>query len=207
MQSGSRRPQALSRPPGTRGGLSPAAALSLQRTIGNAAAARLVESQRHQHSADCGHGATVQRSAPDQTVQREALDRVDAVTRTSGSPLQTDVRRRMESDYDGEDFSDVRIHVDRSSAEAVGAKAYTTKTHHIVFRSAADMDDHTMRHELQHVRQQRAGGGVPPGISDPTDAWERPRRHDPRLRIHTGAPEGVRHRETSRSRQGLEQGP
>ncbi|MEU3787235.1 DUF4157 domain-containing protein [Streptomyces sp900129855] len=154
------------------GGLSPAAALSLQRAIGNAAVARLVESQRHQHSADCGHGPTVQRSAPDQTVQRDALDRVDAVTRTSGSPLQTDVRRRMESDYDGEDFSDVRVHVDRSSAEAVGAKAYTTKTHHIVFRSAADMDDHTMRHELQHVRQQREGG-VPSGISDPTDAWER----------------------------------
>ncbi|KUN41089.1 hypothetical protein AQJ30_04185 [Streptomyces longwoodensis] len=154
------------------GGLSPATALSLQRTIGNAAVARLVDRERHQHSADCGHGATVQRSADDQSVQRDALDRVDAVTRASGSPLRTDVRRRMESDYGGEDFSDVRVHVDRSSAEAVGAKAYTTRTHHIVFRSAADMDDHTMRHELQHVRQQRAGA-VPSGISDPGDAWER----------------------------------
>ncbi|MFI1004287.1 DUF4157 domain-containing protein [Streptomyces galbus] len=154
------------------GGLSPATALSLQRTVGNAAVARLVDRERHQHSADCGHGATVQRSADDQSVQRDALDRADAVTRASGSPLRTDVRRRMESDYGGEDFSDVRVHVDRSSAEAVGAKAYTTRTHHIVFRSAADMDDHTMRHELQHVRQQRAGA-VPSGISDPGDAWER----------------------------------
>ncbi|KUO09786.1 DUF4157 domain-containing protein [Streptomyces sp. DSM 15324] len=154
------------------GGLSPATALSLQRAIGNAAVARLVDRERHQHSADCGHGATVQRSVDDQSVQRDALERVDAVTRASGSPLRTDVRRRMESDYGGEDFSDVRVHVDRSSAEAVGARAYTTKTHHIVFRSAADMDDHTMRHELQHVRQQRAGA-VPSGISDPTDAWER----------------------------------
>ncbi|MEU5662983.1 eCIS core domain-containing protein [Streptomyces longwoodensis] len=153
-------------------GLSPAAALSLQRAIGNAAVARLVEQERHQHGADCGHGATVQRSTGDQAVQRDALDRVDAVTRASGSPLRTDVRHRMESDYGGEDFSDVRVHVDRDSAEAVGAKAYTTKTHHIVFRSTADMDDHTMRHELQHVRQQRAGG-VPSGISAPTDAWER----------------------------------
>lgn len=154
------------------GGLPPAAALSLQRAIGNAAVVRLVDRERHHHSGDCGHGATVQRSAGDQSVQRTALDRVDAVTRASGSPLRTDVRRRMESDYGGEDFSDVRVHVDRSSAEAVGAKAYTTKTHHIVFRSATDMDDHTMRHELQHVRQQRAGA-VPSGISDPGDAWER----------------------------------
>ncbi|MFD6529169.1 DUF4157 domain-containing protein [Streptomyces sp. NPDC060184] len=154
------------------GGLSPAAVLSLQRTIGNAAVARLVERERHQHGADCGLGATVQRSTADRAVRGDAPDPVDAVTRTSGSPLRTDVRQRMENDYGGEDFSDVRVHVDRGSAEAVGAKAYTTHTRHIVFRSPADMDDHTMRHELQHVRQQRAGG-VPSGISDPGDAWER----------------------------------
>lgn len=152
--------------------MSPAAALSLQRTIGNAAVARLVEQERRQHSADCDHGAAAQRFADDQAVQRDAMAQVDAVARASGSPMQADVQREMESDFGGEDFSDVRVHVDRSSAEAVGAKAYTTKTNHIVFRSAADMDDHTMRHELQHVRQQRAGR-VPSGVSDPTDALER----------------------------------
>ncbi|MGW5214196.1 eCIS core domain-containing protein [Streptomyces sp. NPDC004051] len=154
------------------GRMSPAAARSLQRTIGNAAVARLVEQERHQHGADCDHGAATQRFADDQAVQPDAMAQVDAVTRTSGSPMQADVQRKMESDFGGEDFSDVRVHVDRSSTEALGAKAYTTKTNRIVFRSTADMDDHTMRHELQHVRQQRVGR-VPSGVSHPTDALER----------------------------------
>ncbi|HWU05776.1 MAG TPA: DUF4157 domain-containing protein [Streptomyces sp.] len=153
------------------GRMSPAAALSLQRTLGNAAVARLVERERPPHGAGCDHGAGTQRVADDQAVQRDAMARVDAVTRTSGRPMRGDVRHRMESDFGGEDFSGVRVHIDRGSAEAVGAKAYTTKTDHIVFRSAADMDDHTMRHELQHVRQQRAGR-VPSGVSDPADALE-----------------------------------
>ncbi|MFF9688236.1 DUF4157 domain-containing protein [Streptomyces sp. NPDC014623] len=154
------------------GRMSPAAALSLQRTLGNAAVARLVERERPPHGAGCDHGAATQRVADEQAVQRDAMARVDAVTRTSGRPMRADVRHRMENDFGGEDFGGVRVHVDRGSAEAVGAKAYTTKTDHIVFRSAADMDDHTMRHELQHVRQQRAGR-VPSGVSDPADLLER----------------------------------
>ncbi|MEV7128364.1 DUF4157 domain-containing protein [Streptomyces sp. NPDC093260] len=157
---------------GRTGRMSAAAAQSLQRTAGNAAVARMVAEERHQHSADCGHGAAVQRSADDEAPQFDAMDRVEAVTRGSGSPMRTDVQRRMESDFGGEDFSDVRVHVDRDSADALGAKAYTTKTNRIVFRSPADMDDHTLRHELQHVRQQRVGG-VPSGVSHPADALER----------------------------------
>lgn len=157
---------------GPAGRLSAAAAQSLQRTIGNAAVARMVAEERHQHSADCGHGTAVQRSADEEGPQFDAMDRVDAVTRGSGSPMRTDVQRRMESEFGGEDFSDVRVHVDRDSADALGAKAYTTQTNRIVFRSAADMDDHTLRHELQHVRQQRVGG-VPSGVSHPADALER----------------------------------
>ncbi|MEE1930254.1 DUF4157 domain-containing protein [Streptomyces sp. TRM 70351] len=157
---------------GDAGRMSAAAALALQRAVGNGAVARLVEQGRHQHGAGCGHPGAVQRHADDEAVQRDAMAEVDAVTRRPGAPMRADVRHTMESDYGGEDFGDVRVHVDRASAEAVGAKAYTTKTNHIVFRSPSDMDDHTMRHELQHVRQQRAGG-VPPGVSHPADALER----------------------------------
>ncbi|MFI0190586.1 DUF4157 domain-containing protein [Streptomyces sp. NPDC017082] len=157
---------------GRTGRMSPAAARSLQRTIGNAAVARLMEPERHQHDADCGHVTATQRLAEDLTVQPDAMARAEAVTRTAGSPMRADVQHKMEGDFGGEDFSDVRVHVDRDSAEALGAKAYTTNTNRIVFRSAADMDDHTLRHELQHVRQQRAGN-VPTGVSHPTDALER----------------------------------
>src|SRR5262245_61059706 len=83
------------------GRMSPVAALSLQRAIGNDAFARLVGQERHQHSAGCGHGGAVQRIADDQAVQRDALAEVDAVTRSSGSPIRADVQRMMESDYGG----------------------------------------------------------------------------------------------------------
>ncbi|WP_151772172.1 eCIS core domain-containing protein [Streptomyces abyssomicinicus] len=157
---------------GRTGGMSPEAARSLQRTIGNAAVVRLMEQERHQHDAHCGHANATQRLVEDGAVEPDAMAQADAVTRTSGSPLRADLQRKMEGDFGGEDFSDVRVHVDRGSADALGAKAYTTKTNRIVFRTAADMDDHTVRHELQHVRQQRAGG-VPTGVSHPTDALER----------------------------------
>ncbi|MET8573553.1 DUF4157 domain-containing protein [Streptomyces sp. NPDC005012] len=154
------------------GPMSPATARALQRTVGNAAVVRRMERERHRHDADCRHATAVQRLAYDQEPETDGVARADAVTRAAGSPMRPDVRRRMEGDFGGEDFGDVRVHVDRGSAEALGAKAYTTKTNRIVFRSAADMDDHTLRHELQHVRQQRAGG-VPTGVSDPADALER----------------------------------
>ncbi|WP_234425900.1 eCIS core domain-containing protein [Streptomyces kebangsaanensis] len=119
--------------------------------------------------------------------EQSAMTKVEAVTRAAGSPLRADVQHAMEQAFGGEDFSDVRVHVDRGSAEAVGAKAYTTKTNHIVFRSAADMDAHTVRHELQHVRQQRAGG-VPSGVSHPEDALERD-AESTATRLGHGAPD------------------
>ncbi|WP_049579574.1 DUF4157 domain-containing protein [Streptomyces sp. SBT349] len=157
---------------GLAGRTPPEAALALQRAIGNEAFTRLMARRQAGEDAGRAGGEAVQRSGEDAAVQRDAMTRVDAVTRRPGAPMREDVRRRMENDYGGEDFGDVRVHTDRGSAEAVGAVAYTTKTNHIVFRSAADMDDHTMRHELQHVRQQRAGR-VPQGVSHPADALER----------------------------------
>ncbi|GAA3838615.1 hypothetical protein GCM10022243_01380 [Saccharothrix violaceirubra] len=159
------RPAAVGATPAT----APAVLRSLQRTVGNAAVVALLAGD---HRLDD---------------EPSAMAAVDAVTRRSGSPMKADLRDRMEHDYGGEDFGDVRTHVDRDSAEAVGAKAYTTKTNHIVFRSPADMDDHTVRHELQHVRQQRLGG-VPAGVSRPDDPWERD-AEDTATDIGRGSPE------------------
>ncbi len=150
--------------------LSPSAAISLQRAIGNAAFAQLVGQEQHQHGAGCGH---------QETVQRSAADDVSSVVRSGGSQLDSSTQQDMEARFGGEDFSDVRIHTGSSaqrSAEAVGAEAYTTGTNHIVFRSAVNKK--TLAHELEHVRQQRAGtvAGTDNGsglkVSDPSDRFE-----------------------------------
>lgn len=134
-------------PPGR---LSPESVLALQQMMGNDAVARLID---------------------DDAVRHDAMDLVDKATRRPGSPLPTRLRHEMESDFNGADFGDVRSRIDRESAEAIGAKAYTTKTNQIVFRSVADMDEHTLRHELGHVQQQRAGLATP-GVSHPADDLE-----------------------------------
>jgi hypothetical protein len=147
--------------------------LALQRLAGNAAVARAVEEERHEHSANCGHGAEAQRSA---AVQRSA---VHQTLRTPGRPLDEPLRAEMETRL-GADFGDVRIHSDaaaqRSAAE-VGARAYTSGNHVVVGQGGADK--HTLAHELTHVIQQRQGpvAGTDNGgglrVSDPGDRFER----------------------------------
>ncbi|WP_225446851.1 DUF4157 domain-containing protein [Streptacidiphilus sp. PB12-B1b] len=152
------------------GGLSPQAVLALQRSIGNAAASRLIEQSRHQHGAGCGHP---QDSAP---VQRATAH---DVLRGGGQPLDPATRTDMEARL-GADFSDVRLHTgttaQRSAAE-VGARAYTSGNHVVIGDGGADK--HTLAHELTHVIQQRQGpvAGTDNGnglrVSDPSDRFER----------------------------------
>ncbi|MFI6640572.1 DUF4157 domain-containing protein [Streptomyces sp. NPDC050504] len=141
--------------------------MALQRTAGNAAVARSVEEERHQHGAGCGHGESVQRSA------------VPDVLRSAGKPLDDSTRSDMESRL-GADFSDVRIHDNaaaKASAAEVGARAYTSGSHVVIGDGGADK--HTLAHELTHVIQQRQGpvAGTDNGsglkVSDPTDRFER----------------------------------
>ncbi|MFG3659240.1 DUF4157 domain-containing protein [Streptomyces sp. NPDC047706] len=116
-------------------------AAALQRSIGNAAFARMM-SERHRHDAGCGH---------EEALQRTAVDEVGSVVRSAGSRLAPVLRREMEDRFEGEDFSDVTVHTGgaaRRSAEAVGAEAYTTGTNHIVFRRGVDKK--TLAHELEH---------------------------------------------------------
>ncbi|GAA2391072.1 hypothetical protein GCM10010420_13870 [Streptomyces glaucosporus] len=125
----------------------------------------------HRHGAEHGGEAAARPSAADE---------VNSVVRSTGGRLPLPLQREMEARFGGEDFSDVAVHTGaaaRRSAEAVGAEAYTTGTRHIVFRGTIDRK--TLAHELEHVRQQRAGAvaGTDDGsglsVSDPSDRFER----------------------------------
>ncbi|MFR9728799.1 DUF4157 domain-containing protein [Saccharopolyspora sp. MS10] len=161
-----------------------ASVLRLQRTLGNAAVARMVEQARDE--------AAVQRFA-DEPVQRSS---VRSVLSSSGKPMEEPVRQEMESRL-GADFSDVRVHTgataQRSAAE-IGARAYTSGND-VVLGSGAS-DKHTLAHELTHVIQQRSGpvAGTDSGdglkISDPSDRFERAAEDNAR-RVMRG-PEGER---------------
>ena len=136
----------------------PAGVLGLQRAVGNAGTAAVIEEQR----------------SP-----------VHDVITSGGAPLQPDVRDDMEGRF-GQDFGDVRVHTDgaaHESAKSVNAHAYTVGSN-IVFQRdkydpGSDAGKHMLAHELTHVVQQRsgpvdgtdAGGGVK--VSDPSDRFER----------------------------------
>jgi hypothetical protein len=135
-----------------------AGVVGLQRAVGNAGTATLMDEER----------------SP-----------VHNVASSGGSPLEPELRANMEGRF-GQDFGDVRIHTDgaaHDSAKSVNAQAYTVGSS-IVFQRdkydpASDTGKHMLAHELTHVVQQRsgpvdgtdAGGGVK--ISDPSDRFER----------------------------------
>lgn len=131
--------------------------LHLQRTLGNAAVARMID----------GEPEAVQRSA------------VHGVLRSPGRPLDEPVRADMEARFSA-DFSDVRLHTGpaaQRSATEIGARAYTSGNHVVIGEGGAD--SRTLAHELTHVIQQRSGpvAGTDNGdgirISDPSDRFER----------------------------------
>ncbi|WP_410597532.1 DUF4157 domain-containing protein [Amycolatopsis sp. lyj-23] len=139
--------------------LGPAGVLGLQRAVGNAGTASLLEEERSPVHDVVGSGG--------------------------GTPLDASTRADMESRL-GADFSDVRVHTDgaaHDSAKSVNAQAYTVGSD-IVFQRdkydpASEPGRHMLAHELTHVVQQRsgpvdgtdAGGGVK--VSDPSDRFER----------------------------------
>jgi uncharacterized protein DUF4157 len=136
----------------------PAGLLGLQRSVGNAAVAALVEEERSPV--------------------------FDVVGSGTGRPLDTGIRSDMESRF-GTGFGDVRVHTGeaaRASAASMHAQAYTVGSD-IVLAGGSDLDSpggrHLLAHELTHVVQQRngpvdgtdIGGGV--AVSDPGDRFER----------------------------------
>jgi Domain of unknown function (DUF4157) len=132
--------------------------LQLQRAVGNAATAEVVEDAR--------------------SPVLEAIS-------SGGAALEPDVRADMESRL-GADFGDVRIHTDdaaHKSAESVSAHAYTVGSdiafQRDAYNPASESGQRTLAHELTHVVQQRNGpvDGTPTGdgvsVSDPSDRFER----------------------------------
>ncbi|MFJ9421589.1 DUF4157 domain-containing protein [Streptomyces sp. NPDC101249] len=147
------------------GSMSAQVVASLQRTVGNAAVARMIAERR-------GTGRGHEQAAP-----RPA---VHDVLRSAGQPLGERLRTEMEARFGGVDFSDVRVHSDVAaghSAREIGARAYASGSHIVVGEGGADK--HTLAHELTHVVQQRRGpvAGTDNGhglrVSDPSDRFER----------------------------------
>ncbi|HLY81438.1 MAG TPA: DUF4157 domain-containing protein, partial [Acidimicrobiales bacterium] len=92
---------------------------------------------------------------------------VHEALRSSGRPLGDQDRRRFETQL-GIGLADVRLHTDglaAASSKAVGAEAYTAGSHVVFGRGAYAPDSpggqRLLAHELAHVAQQGAGGGLP----------------------------------------------
>lgn len=158
--------------------LPPATADFLQRSIGNAALAQMIEDQRHVHDSSRSHPDTpaATESEANTPVQRSS---VHDVLRSPGRPLAEPVRTEMELRL-GEGFESVRVHDGASaarSASEIGARAYTSGDHVVLGHGGTDK--HTLAHELTHVIQQRQGPvtGTDTGsglrVSDPSDHFER----------------------------------
>ncbi|MFK0099159.1 DUF4157 domain-containing protein [Streptomyces sp. NPDC091040] len=174
--SGAVGPVGLSAPAGAvgSGGPVPGERLrALQRSMGNAALARVLEQQWQD---DCRVPGRSHGEGASDPVQRST---VPDVLRGPGQPLGEAVRTEMEARL-GADFSDVRLHTGpaaRRSAAEVGARAYTSGSHVVIGSGGADR--HTLAHELTHVVQQRQGpvAGTDNGsglrVSDPADRFER----------------------------------
>jgi hypothetical protein len=171
------------RPPGRVPAPGPASGLlALQRAAGNAAVARAVEEQRHEHDANCGHGASVQRSA------------VHEVLRSPGRQMDGPLMNEMQGRFGGEDFSGVRLHTDAAaldSAAEIGAQAYASFPH-VVWDGR---DKQVLAEELHHIGQQSRGpvpgtdNGAGLMISDPND-WAEIEAGETARRVMSGpAPE------------------
>ncbi len=116
-------------------------------------------------------------TAPDHSVVPAAVSQANRVAREHGESLPGGVRRTMEARF-GADFSKVRIHADRSAAEAtegLNARALTLGRH-IAFNTGEyaptrAAGQRLLAHELAHVVQQQSQetNGVAPLGRNATD--------------------------------------
>jgi hypothetical protein len=167
--------------------------LTLQRMAGNAAVARAIEEERHEHAPGCGHtqsavqqvtapqSAAVQQSmAPQSAVAEPVVQRrssVDEAVASPWQPLDARIRATAEQAY-GMDLGHVRVHtgpVAQRSATELGALAYTTGAD--IVSASPHLDDETIYHEIDHVRQQSLGpvagtdNGAGAKVSSPNDPF------------------------------------
>ncbi|WP_277039529.1 DUF4157 domain-containing protein [Actinacidiphila oryziradicis] len=130
-------------------GMTAAGIMSLQRSVGNAAVARMVEAERHEHGAGCGHE---QAPAP---VQRRSV--AHEVLNSPGEDLDSATRTEMEGRY-GRKLPPARVHrgpLAERAAEELGAQAFTSQGHMVFGRGAWNKP--TIAHEMRHLEHQAAG--------------------------------------------------
>ncbi|MFJ8885962.1 DUF4157 domain-containing protein [Streptomyces sp. NPDC102402] len=192
--SGAHAEQQENRPSATRG---PAAARQ-ETSLGSAVPPPLTAAALRAGQRGAGNAAVTamiaRRARPGPVV--EAPDPgVHEVLRSAGKPLAAPVRRDMESRF-RTDFSAVRLHTGAAaarSAQAIGARAYTSGSHVVI--GAGGGDKHTLAHELTHVVQQREGpvSGTATdhgfSVSDPGDRFERAAEANARKVLSGPAPD------------------
>jgi hypothetical protein len=135
---------------------------ALQRSIGNAAVARMVERERPRN-----RGA-VQRSAGGGAGGPDAVREAVRSAERGGSRLPNAIRRTAENAF-GTKLDHIRVSVDEQAAASIDAKAYTVGDNIVVHSASVLRDVETMAHEIHHTTQHDA----PAGLSDPDNTWER----------------------------------
>ena len=159
--------QVLDTVPGHFGQSPEVSILQLQRTIGNQAVQRMLQTL-HPRAAGALQtaGGLVQRASADVGVAPDAEAAVSRAAQGSGSELPSDVRRTFESGL-GADLSGVRLHTSGGSAEAaqtVGAKAYATGQNiHFAagrYQRSTAPGLHLLAHEVARTVQQAGGAAT-----------------------------------------------
>ncbi|MDX3681905.1 DUF4157 domain-containing protein [Streptomyces scabiei] len=171
--------------------------LDLQRTAGNAAVARMVEQERHQHGPGCEHAdPAVQRretsehqhqhqqaqEAAGETVLTDHRSLIDAAMATPSSPLPGAFLTKAKAFYGNDALSAGRVH-DNATAQrataALGAQAVTIGSH-IFLGASAVGDTETLAHETSHldknlrsIRETGNDNGAGVTVTDPGQDSER----------------------------------
>ncbi|MFJ8543083.1 DUF4157 domain-containing protein [Streptomyces sp. NPDC093586] len=155
--------------------MTPATVMALQRSVGNNAVQRLVNQDRHQHGAGCGHDG-IDDGSPEGQAQllKEAMA-------TPSSPLERSIRSEAESFYQV-DLSPTRVHdnpIAQRATVALGAQAMTVGNHVFLGPRAAGRKD-VIGHELGHVKENLSGvretgkdNGAGVTVTDPGQESER----------------------------------
>ena len=164
---------------------------SWQRTIGNRAVQRLIETNPESIAGSTAPARFAQdfrcvnSSVPDGAPAVRTIGNDAAAPPSIGEPLDADIRARYELGL-GTSLTDVRIHADvqsAASADALHAEAYTIG-HEIVFGAGryqprSLVGSRLLAHELAHVVQQRPDkpAGSLLAVSKPGDPSERVADH------------------------------
>ncbi|MCP3103046.1 DUF4157 domain-containing protein [Myxococcus sp. K15C18031901] len=139
-----------------RGAMGPGAVPPVQAKLAVAPAKSTLEEQADQVARTASAPPS---SAQPSTAPPRASATPNRLTGTSGEPLSSRVRERVEPVL-GRDLADVRVHQasdDRDAAESIRARAFTHKEHVFLGRGESPEDVELLAHEMTHVVQQTEG--------------------------------------------------